>query len=269
MSNTLVTRGLGSPSALITEGLGTDSVFPALLSGGGGFFAPTIAVPDTDVNIGGNPNLAETDWRFRTAAIPPLHEDWCSSLHARMLAQFQNKPNIRTLLCAYGDQLAALDRTLTDLAYYRWLPAAFGERLDHLGEFYGLEREGADDDRWRTRLTAARLMAGARGRYEQTLEVLRVLDDSLAPELIAVLPSYPAGVLFYMGVGAGDQFNGEWNARLIKRMAPTAVQAILVFWELNMTLFGLAEEDDIAGDGETMVESDDIEADGAIMIEAV
>jgi hypothetical protein len=225
-------------------------------------------------DIDGNDLLSPFSKPLWGPSVPPITGTVCERMLARLRSQYAGKPAIEAFLCAIGDRIQEQVQALSDLDFFRWTPNAYGARLDALCGFYGISRDGLNDDALLLRLRAAAVMAGSRGDAESVLAALRILDNGFGPAAIHFVESFPAGFLAYLAVPEGETMSGEFAAYLVHRMAAEAVLALVIWYEVGPPLLDLAEWDgdpDPVGAGAAMAEWDgdpDPIGAGDLMIEA-
>lgn len=203
------------------------------------------------------------------APLAPTHPDgtaapsYCALAVDRLLEQFKGKPKVEGLICALASRGTPIEQSLINVKEFRSLDTALGSQLDELGRLYLETREGDSDDDFRRRLQAMALVVASRGRPDEMLDVLIVLDNGFAPTTIALTNHFPACFIMEIEVPLGGQMTGESFARILKQAIPAGVCFQLQFQEQNETLFvweddtgeGWAEEDDLVGTGGVWAEA--------------
>ena len=115
--------------------------------------------------------------------------DHAARAWAYVVSQFQDSPNIRAFVYAFGDEIQRAEDTLQDLIYGLRLDAATGAQLDLLGTLFGEARDGLPDVIYR-RFIEARLMI----RLSQgTPDQVAMICARFVSAPVEYRPAYPAG----------------------------------------------------------------------------
>ena len=72
-----------------------------------------------------------------------------------MLSQFGNSENIQAIIDIIASEATDQEQLFVDLAEGFKLENAIGAQLDIIGEFVGVEREGVDDETYRSKIAVA------------------------------------------------------------------------------------------------------------------
>lgn len=101
--------------------------------------------------------------------------------------------NFELLVRAYVAELQALDTAATDLLTDTTLDGAEGVQLDGLGQIIGIERQGLDDDDYRSLLRAQIRVNTSGGTIDQLNEIIRLATNStIADANFTLTESFPA-----------------------------------------------------------------------------
>lgn len=115
--------------------------------------------------------------------------DHAARAWAYVVSQFQDSPNMRAFVYAFGDEIQRAEDALQDVIYGLRLDSATGAQLDLLGALFGEPRDGLDDLTYR-RFVAARLMI----RLSQgTPDQVAAICARLVGVAVEYRPAYPAG----------------------------------------------------------------------------
>lgn len=102
--------------------------------------------------------------------------------------------DIELLVTAYVDQIQELNDAATELLAKVSLDEATGFQLDRLGEIIGLERQGLDDDAYRSALRGWIQVNTSGGTIEQLNEIVRLVTNTPYAAFVFELVEYfPAG----------------------------------------------------------------------------
>ena len=159
--------------------------------------------------------------------VPTENLDHCDEGVARFISQFQDKPRLSALLCAFLNQVQELEVAIFDLITERVIGFAIGAQLDILGDIVGQERLAFGDTDFRTLIRARIKVNRSDGQPEQLLEILRlVLLDTPAPE-IKIAEFFPASV--HLCVPTELTFDADIINSLLQAAKATAVLLIFKF----------------------------------------
>lgn len=101
--------------------------------------------------------------------------------------------NLELLTRAYVAELQALDTAATALLTDTTIDASEGVQLDGLGQILGIERQGLDDEPYRSLLRAYIRVNTSGGSIEQLNEIIRLATNStIADAAFTLVESFPA-----------------------------------------------------------------------------
>lgn len=144
-----------------------------------------------------------------------------------LIEQFKNKPNLTALITSYVNRIQELENIYYDLYTGRQIDNAIGVQLDGLGSIVGEERQGRDDDDYRTAIKVRIKLNNSRGTTEDILDILIAALGNIA---IEITDYYPAGFIVEI---LDDIDPGSFNAELLKSFIddakPTAVASALEY----------------------------------------
>lgn len=135
--------------------------------------------------------LATYGWVSFEVPASELNTDYCAQAKSRLIEQFKNKENIEKYLCALTNSVQELEFVFGDLLVLRRLANATGTQLDGLGDIVGIERQGLNDEQYRT---AIRFQVGvnfSNGEWETLIDLTRFITGGTD---VHIRPNYPAGV---------------------------------------------------------------------------
>lgn len=95
-----------------------------------------------------------------------------------LISQYRDKPNIVSLLSAFGEQVQLLENAIFDTLEGRQLATAVGAQLDGIGRIVGQARNGQSDAVYRDFLQAKILVNNANGTPEELIEIASVVSGS-------------------------------------------------------------------------------------------
>ena len=96
---------------------------------------------------------------------------------SRLLDQFGDSTNLRSLLTSYLDQAQALEDAAHPLLGERDIDQMTGDRLDGLGQITKQFRSGLDDDDYRQQLKAELAVLRSQGTAEEILTIAQLLIE--------------------------------------------------------------------------------------------
>lgn len=144
-----------------------------------------------------------------------------------LIAQFKDKPNFQAFITSFVNQVQELEVALNDLITERTLDTAIGEQLDGIGEILGEDRQGRNDDDYRTALRAKVLLNIGSGTPEEIIEMISYLTDGKSNEVTEYFPA--AFTLFVLGALT---FTEAFNANVaLQSGKPAGVLAHLIYGE--------------------------------------
>ena len=92
-----------------------------------------------------------------------------------LIAQFQQKPDLESLLNSYVGQIQALEGVFFDLIDERTLDTAAGAQLDGLGQVVGEDRQSRTDDDYRLAIRSRIIVNNSNGTVEDINQLGRSL----------------------------------------------------------------------------------------------
>lgn len=144
-----------------------------------------------------------------------------------LISQFKDKPNFQAFVTSLVNQVQELEVALNDLITERTLETAVGEQLDGIGEILGEDRQGRNDDDYRTALRARILLNVGSGTPEEIVELVSYLTDDKSNELTEYFPA--AFTIFVLGALT---FTEAFNANTaLQSGKPAGVLAHLIYGE--------------------------------------
>lgn len=105
------------------------------------------------------------------------------------LIEYFKDSNIKGILEADDQQFNEIEGTLFDMLSKLWIDDATGEQLDVIGIHIGLDRNGREDDIYRTLIKTKIEVNVGSGQPEKVIEVIRILFETTT---IEYTPEYPA-----------------------------------------------------------------------------
>lgn len=112
---------------------------------------------------------------------------------AQMLDQFKGSVNLRLLAASYLDQAQALEDAIWPLLGERSLSNATGDRLDGIGEIFGIPRGGQGDTGYRLTLQTEFAVLQSSGTEAELLTIAQLLVQMPTPNYEFV-ENFPKGV---------------------------------------------------------------------------
>lgn len=135
-------------------------------------------------------------------------EDHCHDALALLLTQFQDKPRLAAVLCAFVDPVQETEDAAWQLLAERDLDTAVDAQLDMLGRLVGEAREGRTDTEYRPFVRARVLINRSNGLPEEILTIVRVVvgdavelhlrehfPAAFIVEVVGAIPFTPATLL--------------------------------------------------------------------------
>ena len=152
-------------------------------------------------------------------------EDHCADGLELLLSQFQNKPRLAGVLCAFLESVQEVEDAAWQLLTERDLDSAVGAQLDQLGRLVGEERQGRTDGQYRPFVRARILINRSNGRGEELLTILRVvLGDAVA---LRLREEYPAA--FTVVVSELGALTPDTLIRLLRQAKAAGVRVLLEY----------------------------------------
>lgn len=115
-----------------------------------------------------------------------------------LLSQFNNSPNLQNLLRSWLVPLNELEQDLQDWACVNGITTAYGDFLDKIGSWMGVDRGILLDEQYRQVILAETQLEGADGTTEKLLQGLRVLCQT---NFATFYELYPSTVYAHCGDG--------------------------------------------------------------------
>lgn len=110
---------------------------------------------------------------------------------ANLLSQFKNKETFAKVLTSYIAQVQDLEDAAFEVYFGRMIDNAVGVQLDGIGTIVGEERNGKDDDAYRTALRVRILINLSEGTPEDIIAILATLTGGT----IKIREYYPAAYI--------------------------------------------------------------------------
>lgn len=111
--------------------------------------------------------------------------DYATQATNRLLRQYYDKENIKSLIKAYiGNRIQDLSNAISTLYRPYDFYALYGDRLDHVGELVGQYRNGMDDDLYRQFIYARILANKSNGSRDSILEIIYALTAATNVNII-------------------------------------------------------------------------------------
>lgn len=100
-----------------------------------------------------------------------------------MLSQFGNSENIQAIIDIIASEATDQEQLFVDLAEGFKLENAIGAQLDIIGEFVGVEREGVDDETYRSKIAVAIAGITLGVTRDGIAEMAKLLSGGVLPEI--------------------------------------------------------------------------------------
>lgn len=100
-----------------------------------------------------------------------------------ILSQFDNAENIQSLLEIMASEATDLEQLYVDIAEGFRLENAEGVQLDIIGEFIGIEREGVNDDTYKSKIAVAIAGITLGVTRDGVVEIARLISGGVSPEV--------------------------------------------------------------------------------------
>lgn len=137
----------------------------------------------------------------------------------RLLEQYKESPNFKTVVTQIAAQVQALENTGFDLLQARFPATATGNGLDKLGEVLNVTRDGNNDGEYRSRIYAKIGQYVSIGSPEAIISIFLLLMQA---DYIVYKEVYPAKV-FMTAVGATPVSNVQAIKESLDRAKPAGV----------------------------------------------
>ena len=152
-------------------------------------------------------------------------DDHCADGLALLLAQFQDKPRLAAVLCAFLGSVQETEDAAWQLLTERDLDSAVGAQLDMLGRLVGEAREGRADSEYRPFVRARILINRSNGLAEEVLTILRVVTGGTVE--LHLREHYPAA--FTVEVVGPIPFTPATLLRLLREAKAAGVRVLLEY----------------------------------------
>lgn len=122
--------------------------------------------------------------------------DVCGEGLDLLLAQYQDSPRLKSLLCAFLNQIQLLETATYNVSEnVLSIETAEGVQLDLLGEIIGEGRDGQTDDEYRDDLRVRVLVNKSNGTREEMIAIVRLFEnmDDETGAYVSVNETQPAG----------------------------------------------------------------------------
>lgn len=154
-----------------------------------------------------------------------LVEDHREDALALLLTQFQDKPRLAAVLCAFVDPAQETEDAAWQLLTERDLDTAVGAQLDMLGRLVGEAREGRADSEYRPFVRARVLINRSNGLPEEILRIVRVVTGSTVE--LHLREHFPAA--FTVEVVGPIPFTPATLLRLLRASKAAGVRVLLEY----------------------------------------
>lgn len=218
-----------------TGGIGFYNVYgePAFSTGAAAASLPTVAPRPRGPGGWGAGPWGATPWgaglTLPEAAAEIQH---CLNAFRHLLAQYQDSPKLKAVLCLMIDQLQDLELTGAQFLAFRSLDTAIGKQLDGLGQNLLVPRDGASEGFYRTLLKAKALVVSSTGTPE---DLISILQEMIGATSLRIYESFPAGAIFDAGELPIDE--AERMAKIARLALPTCVRAVLEYRPPGIPIF--------------------------------
>lgn len=129
-----------------------------------------------------------------------------------LLSQFENAETMKALVMSWLTPLQNLEDDLLEFMANNGVITAYGEMLDIIGSWMGVERQGRLDEEYRTAILGRAILEGMDGTTEKFLEGFRVLINSDQAKFFNYYPKEVYAV-------AGEGYNSALKKEL-KKICP-------------------------------------------------
>ena len=140
----------------------------------------------------------------------------------RLLSQFKDKPNINGLLSALTRGIQDIENAGYDLYIKRWVTTATGSTLDRLGAMVNAERNGANDEQYRTNIIGEINTQFSSGSND---DIILTAKNLTGASFVLFVEEYPA--TFYIECRGVDNtliVDIERIKKIIEKSKPAGVQ---------------------------------------------
>ena len=128
---------------------------------------------------------------------------------ARLLTQYKDKPNFEGIIRSIVEQYQDAEDATFDLIAGRALLTAEGQQLDNLGTIVGVERQGFDDDFYRTLIFVQIGKNTSQGEPEKLITILQLL--TAATRVLYVNLNFASVQLLTDGIITDEQVNFTYD----------------------------------------------------------
>lgn len=166
--------------------------------------------------------------------------DHVASAQARLLAQFQDKPNWTAILTALIAPVQDLESSAQQLLLLTSIDDSFGLQLDNIGAIIGEPRQGFDDTAYRLHLKARVFLNRSSGTPEDILGMFSVLTGAA----LELTEFFPAALELVVPEAALDVTLAPYFAKFLQQAKAAGVGAIFR-WSpaVGTETFGFAGSD--------------------------
>ncbi len=162
--------------------------------------------------------------------LPVENLDRLSTATDLLIDVFQSKSNFIKLLSSYAQETQEIERMLMDLLDSFYVGTAEGDQLDAIGEIVGVDRQGANDTKYRNRVRARIRLNLTSGTTNEILALAQMLQPAGVDDPVYT-PNYPAGFFIDYRASATpmtqDEADDVW--RVIDEATPSGVKAQFFF----------------------------------------
>jgi hypothetical protein len=148
--------------------------------------------------------------------------DHAAQAVARFVAQFKSKPDLASVISIFSDKIQELEEVFFQLLNERALDVAVGQQLDNIGKIVGLDRNGLDDAKYRSRLAGHIKFLISSGTPENVLAV--VFNASFEESALQYIDEFLAG--FTIKALDTITVGGPSLAALLNNARPAGVRSI-------------------------------------------
>ena len=162
----------------------------------------------------------------------------------RLITQYKNSGNIKSIISAFTDQIQELEDTFFDLLNKRVISVAEGEQLDQLGTILDEPRRGFSDDIYRVKLLSKISRNISEGTPEDLIGIFKILMQA---GLVAYSENYPAEINM-MAVDSSQIGSDEEIKEAILGAKPAGV-ALIYLGKALTGYFGFLNDPNASGFG--------------------
>lgn len=148
--------------------------------------------------------------------------DYVVAALARLISQYQQKPNIAGLLGALVSPLNDLELAATQLNTLRQLLTATGQNLDNIGKILGLARFPGDSDSiYRNKLIAQVKINTSQGQPEFAIQTFQLFTMALQ---VLLFEFFPGSIIMESDYIPPDQATVDLLLNILNEVLPAGVR---------------------------------------------